>query len=127
MPYNKHIKRCPVSSGIREMQIQDHNEILCHMQIEKIYFWTTAHVNEDVEQWKLTSTSGGGLNVYHYFGKLFGIAQKSEHLVYDPKLHSQLYTQRCLLVGTRRQYPKIHICALYSSPKLEKNSNVNQL
>lgn len=73
MPYNKHFKRCPASSGIREMQIQDHNEILFHIQIEKIYFWTTAHV-KDVEQWKLTSTSGGGLNVYHYFGKLFGIA-----------------------------------------------------
>ena len=65
------------SSVIREMQRQDHNEVSFHMyQIEerKKNIWTLACVKEDVEQWELSSSSGGGVKCALLLGKQFGIA-----------------------------------------------------
>lgn len=58
------------------MQRQDHNEVSFHMyQIEerKKNIWTLACVKEDVEQWELSSSSGGGLNVHCYLENSLGL------------------------------------------------------
>lgn len=73
--YNKHKTKCSSSSLIIEMQIQYHDEILLHVQIEKkIWGGTTAGVKEDYKQWELSCTSGGALNVSYYFRKQFRTA-----------------------------------------------------
>lgn len=51
------------------MQRQGRNEISFHIyqtEERKESIWTLACVKEDVEQWELSSTSGGGVKNVHY-------------------------------------------------------------
>jgi hypothetical protein len=69
----KHLKKCPVSLVMREVQIKTTLRFhLTHVRIANIENSSENVRTEDMEQGEHSSTNGGSANWYNHFGKQFG-------------------------------------------------------
>ena len=89
-----HLEKCANSLGIRGIQIKSTLRFhLTPVRMSKIKIQVIAHVSEDVEQGKHSSTAGGSANMYNHFENPCG-GFSENYAYFYLKIYSWINTQK---------------------------------